>query len=98
MRTALPVLSGVTILSALYAAFLHRHPGYEPRWTWTTVVGGNALIGGGFAFWLWRSPLARRAGRAAFWRLVAVNVAAGIPQIIWQVTVHLILPAARKAT
>jgi hypothetical protein len=97
MPPALPILSGVTSLSTLYALYLHHHPGYDPKWTWLTVVGGNALIGVGFAFWLWRSPLSRRAGWAAFWRLVAVNVAAGSPIIAWQVSIHHVLPAMSEA-
>lgn len=96
---SLPILTATTAAASLYAAALHRHPGYEPKWTWATVAGGNALIGAGLALWLWRSPLpaSRRAGPAAFGRFVAVTLAAGLPIILWQVGLHHVLPALRKA-
>lgn len=60
------------------------HHVYAPDWIWLTVVGGNALIGGMFALWLGLDPLPA-ATYAAFWRLLALNVAAGVPIIAWQI-------------
>lgn len=79
------ILLATALISALYAWFLNRiHHRYAPDHIWITVVGGNALIGGMLALWLWLDPLPA-APLAAFWRLLALNIAAGIPIIAWQI-------------
>ena len=79
------VLLAAACASSLYAAFLNRiHHLYAPDHIWITVVGGNALIGGLFAWWLGLDPLPAGATFAPFWRLLALNIAAGIPVIAWQ--------------
>jgi hypothetical protein len=80
------ILLGAAALSTLYALFLNAiHDKYAPDYIWATVVGGNALIGGLFALWLWLDPIPAGATFAPFWRLLALNIAAGIPIIAWQV-------------
>jgi 4-amino-4-deoxy-L-arabinose transferase-like glycosyltransferase len=80
------VLLGAAALSTLYALLLNAiHDKYAPDRIWVTVVGGNALIGGLFALWLWLDPVLAGMTFAPFWRLLALNVAAGIPIIAWQI-------------
>lgn len=76
------ILLGAAVASALYALLLNwLHPRYAPDWVWLTVVGGNALIGLFFALFCWIGAIPWRA----FGLLVALNVAAGIPIIVWQI-------------
>jgi hypothetical protein len=80
------VLTGTASLSAVYSWFLNSiHHIYAPNWIWVTVVGGNALIGGMLALWLWLDPVQAGAIFQPFWRLLALNIAAGIPIIAWQI-------------
>lgn len=82
MDIGLALCLGAAVAAAAYSGFLHtiQHL-YQHDWTWVTVVGGNALIGGFFAAWLYLAgePL------TDFWRLLALNVAAGLPVIAWQI-------------
>lgn len=79
---AIWVLGGTVAVCALYSWFLNRiHHIYAPNWIWVTVVGGNAIVGGMFALWLWLTG----ASFTPFWQLLALNVAAGIPVIGWQI-------------
>lgn len=78
------VICGVVAASAtLYAWVLNKkrvHDWYTPDRTWVTVIGGNAIILGGFALvcsvymlpWL------------LWWIAFFLNCAAGAPIIIWQ--------------
>jgi hypothetical protein len=69
------------VASTLYAAYLNTLDGrYNPRWTWVTVVIGNALIGLTFAAFCALGILPW----LAFQLLFATNVALGAPIIIWQ--------------
>jgi hypothetical protein len=74
---------GLAITTAVYSAALHqiRHL-YAPDYIWVTVVGGNMLIGVAYLLCQLAYPL---EGVAAFWLLFSLNVAGGIPVIIWQV-------------
>ena len=61
------IFLGTAVTSSLYAWILNSiHDTYAPDHIWLTVVGGNALIGGVFALWLWLDPLPA-ATFAAFW-------------------------------
>jgi hypothetical protein len=69
------------IVCTLYAVFLQRiHDLYTPDHIWLTVVGGNVLIG----MALLALCLFGILPLAAFWHLLALNVVAGIPIIVWQ--------------
>ena len=85
MEMGIAILLTAAAASAIYSWLLSliQHI-YSPDHIWLTVVGGNALIGALFAWWLWSVPLPPQTF-AAFWRLLALNVAAGIPIIGWQV-------------
>ena len=75
------VLLAGLVASTLYAAYLNSLDGsYNPRWTWVTVVVGNALIGLTFAAFCALDILPW----LAFQLLFATNVALGAPIIIWQ--------------
>lgn len=64
-----------------YAAWLDRHPGYAPDWTWTTVAVGNGLIIFALAFAAWLTPFVP-------WQAVLIDftlsLIAAIPIIRWQ--------------
>jgi hypothetical protein len=53
---------------------------YAPDLTWVTVVIGNLLIGLSFLLFAILGEISLRA----FWLLVALNFAWGLPVIIWQ--------------
>lgn len=78
----LVILLAAAGASTGYAALLQRlHARYSPDYTWITVVGGNALIGGFLALFC----LIGRLPWQAFWYLFFLNVAAGLPIIAWQI-------------
>lgn len=80
------LLLATAALTSAYALFLNRiHDKYAPEHIWITVVVGNALLGGMFALWLWLEPVPAGATFTPFWRLLALNVAGGIPIIAWQI-------------
>lgn len=72
--------------SIAYAAILNRiHHIYAPDYIWVTVVAGNAIIWGWLALWLWLEPTPAGMALAPAWRLLALNLAAGLPIIVWQI-------------
>ncbi len=82
MSSGIVVLLVSAVLSGAYSAILQRlHDIYAPDHIWVTVVIGNILIGGSFAA-LAAFDLVPWA--AVGW-LVGVNVAYGLPVIVWQV-------------
>jgi len=65
----------------VYAIVLHHiHDRYTPDWIWLTVVGGNLLI----LMALLALCLTSVLPLAAFFHGAGLNVAAGVPIIIWQ--------------
>jgi hypothetical protein len=93
---AAPLLLSVATTTTVYALILNRiHDKYTPDWTWLTVVGGNVQIGLWFALWEHISPLPKKP-LAAFWRLLAVNLAAGLPIIAWQLGQNQLRPQLRR--
>jgi hypothetical protein len=81
-------LFGLALACALYAWFLDGlKRRYEPRWTWTTVAGGNALIGivqTGIIWSLYDLQIAARYAGL----LIATNIIAGLPVVLWQEIQH----------
>jgi hypothetical protein len=81
-------LFGLALACALYAWFLDSlDRRYEPRWTWTTVAGGNALIGMVQAGIIWSIYDLESAVRFSG-LLITTNVVAGLPVVLWQEIQH----------
>lgn len=73
------ILIALALTTSLYAIVLNRISNrYVPDWVWITVVVGNAMIGLG----LW--AIEAWSERLTFGLVVAANVAAGGPIIVWQ--------------
>jgi Na+-transporting NADH:ubiquinone oxidoreductase subunit NqrB len=81
-RTA-AIYAGTTVATAAYATWLETYKrSYEPNWTWVTVVGGNAILGMSFLAICIAAPPTKPS--SFFWHLVGVNIAGGMPIILWQ--------------
>jgi hypothetical protein len=68
-------------LTTAYSIILHAfHNSYHPRWTWLTVVIGNSILGGAWA-WVWfRGALPLAIALFYF----ETQVAGGMPVVVWQ--------------
>lgn len=85
MWTIVGVYAVLLLACTLYAMMLQRiHDWYTPDYIWVTVVGGNLLIGLALLALCWGGVLPY----AAFWHLVGLNIAGGIPIIVWQLWQH----------
>lgn len=78
LSTPALILILLFLWSAGYAAILDRiHDLYTPDHVWVTVVVGNLGVLGAYA-------ILNTAGFAGWPWLLACNVAAGVPVVIWQ--------------
>lgn len=74
------ILLGAAVVSTIYAIILNKLD-YSPHLTWLTVVVGNAMIGGVIALFCGLGVLPW----LSFQLLFAVNLAMGLPIIVWQI-------------
>lgn len=85
MWTSGSVYVGLAVVCTLYALILQRiHDIYTPDYIWVTVVIGNLFIGLALLALCQIGVLPI----AAFWHLVGLNVAGGMPIIAWQLWQH----------